>query len=476
MRRGAQHTALIIIGLLLPVTTFAFPYRMPEVQLIDSLTGEVESSFLAFSDSYIGGVEVLVADVNGDGVDEYVVAQTGGPDANGRLRVVDHQDRVLAKAQFQTTSASGLEMDISAGDVDADGKEEVVVSFPDYSVPVVFILNEQLQPDPATAGVLLAFSELQHGAAVAVGDVTGDGVAEIVLGTGSGTSPRVRISDSHGTLLMSELVPFAPQDQYGLSLATIDTTGDNVDELAVGFRNGGQAWVKNYVIDPAETYPVLAEFRAFGRQFTGGVQLDGVDVDGDGTQEIAAVPAGDQQTSIALFRGDGVPIAAEPTQVFEDDFRGGAHIAVGQLDSDPAAEFVVSPRAQRQRGDLTRGERYIEVDLSDQVEQVWENGYMRNVYLVSTGLPGTPTPPGEYEVLKKIENHYYSGEGYSFPNTKWNLRFINGGTGRNYYLHTAYWHNNFGRPMSHGCVNMREQDARFIYDWADIGTPVWVHE
>ena len=50
---------------------------------------------------------------------------------------------------------------------------------------------------------------------------------------------------------------------------------------------------------------------------------------------------------------------------------------------------------------------------------------------------------------------------------KWNLRFK-----PRYYIHTAYWHNNFGHRMSHGCINTREADAEWIYHWAEIGTPV----
>jgi lipoprotein-anchoring transpeptidase ErfK/SrfK len=42
-------------------------------------------------------------------------------------------------------------------------------------------------------------------------------------------------------------------------------------------------------------------------------------------------------------------------------------------------------------------------------------------------------------------------------------------------IHGTYWHNNFGRPMSHGCVNMRIPEAKWLYNWASIGTPVSVH-
>jgi len=46
---------------------------------------------------------------------------------------------------------------------------------------------------------------------------------------------------------------------------------------------------------------------------------------------------------------------------------------------------------------------------------------------------------------------------------------------KGYALHGTYWHNNFGRPMSHGCVNMTNDDALWMYEWTDYGTLVNVH-
>jgi lipoprotein-anchoring transpeptidase ErfK/SrfK len=47
---------------------------------------------------------------------------------------------------------------------------------------------------------------------------------------------------------------------------------------------------------------------------------------------------------------------------------------------------------------------------------------------------------------------------------------------KDYALHATYWHDNFGQPMSHGCVNLRTADAQWLYGWAPIGTPVYVHD
>lgn len=89
---------------------------------------------------------------------------------------------------------------------------------------------------------------------------------------------------------------------------------------------------------------------------------------------------------------------------------------------------------------------------------------------VSTGIIGRQTPVGTFAVQKKVPVKRYTGATYDYKNVKWNLQFI-----PMYYLHTAYWHNDFGiKPKSSGCVNMREKDVEILYTYVQVGTPVQV--
>jgi LysM repeat protein len=113
--------------------------------------------------------------------------------------------------------------------------------------------------------------------------------------------------------------------------------------------------------------------------------------------------------------------------------------------------------------------KQIVVDLSDQMTFAYENGNLLGQFVVSTGLPGTPTVLGDYAIYIKLESQRMVGPDYDLPGVPWIMYFYQG-----YGLHGTYWHNNFGHPMSHGCVNMRTGDAEWMYSWAPIGTPVHV--
>lgn len=120
-----------------------------------------------------------------------------------------------------------------------------------------------------------------------------------------------------------------------------------------------------------------------------------------------------------------------------------------------------------------RLEKSIVVTLADQSLSYKLGDYVIDTFKISGGLPRTPTPPGQYSVLKKAPVVNYIGAGYSFKNTRWNLLFKKGNP-LGYYIHGAYWHNNFGHPMSHGCVNVSYDNMEALYNWADVGTKITI--
>ncbi|MBX3051439.1 MAG: LysM peptidoglycan-binding domain-containing protein [Caldilineaceae bacterium] len=116
------------------------------------------------------------------------------------------------------------------------------------------------------------------------------------------------------------------------------------------------------------------------------------------------------------------------------------------------------------------GTRWIEINLSDQTLTAWQGDVPVLYTAVSTGTYRTPTVTGRYAINTKYSSQRMTGPGYDLPGVPWVMYFYSG-----YAIHGAYWHNNFGTPMSHGCVNMRPGEAEMLYSWADYGTEVYVH-
>ena len=115
------------------------------------------------------------------------------------------------------------------------------------------------------------------------------------------------------------------------------------------------------------------------------------------------------------------------------------------------------------------GERWIEVIVSEQKLIAWQGDTPVFETIVSTGKPGFETIPGEFRIYVKYDKTRMRGPGYDTPDVPWTMYYYRG-----FAIHGAYWHNNFGTPVSHGCVNLRVPEARALYEWASVGTRVVV--
>lgn len=116
-------------------------------------------------------------------------------------------------------------------------------------------------------------------------------------------------------------------------------------------------------------------------------------------------------------------------------------------------------------------EKWIEVSLSDQKLRAWEGQRIVMEYPISSGK-WAPTPTGTFYIWYKTRSQKMSGGSkelgtyYYLPNVPHNMFFYKG-----YAIHGAYWHNNFGQPMSHGCVNQPLSNAAQIFEWAGPVVP-----
>jgi hypothetical protein len=137
--------------------------------------------------------------------------------------------------------------------------------------------------------------------------------------------------------------------------------------------------------------------------------------------------------------------------------------------------------------DVPLEKKRIEVDLTQQTLKALEDGKQVLSTKISSGIPNGPrgkdglstkTPQGDFRIMEKDPgkhmgngNLFADADDYELPGVPWTCFF----TEQGHAFHGTYWHDNFGTPMSHGCVNMRTEEAKFLFLWAlpkhEIGKP-----
>ncbi|MFH1712182.1 MAG: L,D-transpeptidase, partial [Patescibacteria group bacterium] len=203
--------------------------------------------------------------------------------------------------------------------------------------------------------------------------------------------------------------------------------------------------------------------------YKNGIRVTSGDVDGDGVDEIGVSTNKHGVGLVKFFELSGLTAAAI-TPFNSEQEKGVQATTVKNGDNDIIIAMSSSPTTSNQIG------KYIKVDVSEQTLYAYENGALVKSFLVSTGTWTFPTPYDTTTITDKLLWHDYVGfygEGnpnnYNLPGVKYNLRFR-----PHHYIHYAYWHNNFGHRMSHGCINVNYENSEWIFNWAEVGTPVEV--
>ncbi|HEX9838024.1 MAG TPA: L,D-transpeptidase family protein [Anaerolineales bacterium] len=162
------------------------------------------------------------------------------------------------------------------------------------------------------------------------------------------------------------------------------------------------------------------------------------------------------------------PIASQTPEATETP----GTLAMEIIPDTPTSEYV-PPTSSGPKPDVAssgNGVRWIDVDLTNQRVYAYEGDIIVNSFIVSTGTWRTPTVTGKFKVYIRLRSGNMRGPGYFLPDVPY-IMYFHG----DYGLHGTYWHNNFGTPMSHGCVNLSIDDAAWLYNWSYLGTVVNVH-
>ena len=138
----------------------------------------------------------------------------------------------------------------------------------------------------------------------------------------------------------------------------------------------------------------------------------------------------------------------------------------------PVVSQEISPQIAQKIVALKQSEkRWLEIDLSTQRLTAWEGSQPIRTVIVSTGKKSTPTIPGVFRIQTKLALDRMRGSDYDVPNVPHVMYYHRG-----YAIHGAYWHDKFGTPVSHGCINVAVDHAQWFFNWSSVGTPVVIHE
>ncbi|MEK7615236.1 MAG: L,D-transpeptidase family protein [Patescibacteria group bacterium] len=365
---------------------------------------------------------------------------------------------------------------IAAADLGTDGVPELIVGNGIGLEPHVRVLRQ----NGTEVGSFLAYAKtMMAGVNVAVCDLDGDGFSEIVTSPQRGGGPHVRVFDRFGkSIELSEFV-YDKTNHHGVNIVCGDLIGDDRAELVTlptaGEGMNVRIWKKeeNKLVLVQEFFPF--ETTAAGvvgtihnhqlilsEQKTNSPQIKTFENENGNVKEKNKTTKIQNEVGVAsiVIHSDQLMLSATQNFISAD------------LDGDAIVDLISAPARP---SFTTDNETQIRVDLSEQRLYAYTDGILENTFLISSGLRSS-TPLGNHRILAKIPFVHYrwvyganDPRNYDLGRVQYNLRFA-----PHIYLHYAYWHNNFGHPMSRGCVNVSFANMKWLYEWAREGIAVHV--
>lgn len=316
------------------------------LHVLDGKSGDDLSGFFPYGGRSEVGARVASADVNGDRKAELLAVPIG----SGRVSIFGPSGGTAVRTIDAFDSERGGPVAIAAGNVVGDARAELIAAAPTYSGAEVKII------DVATGDTRASFYPYggvpASSVEVALGDVNGDGALDIVLSASTPGGTEVKAIDAGGAQL-ANFYALDPGILPGASLAVGDLDGDGRAEIVLGggpttdapwppIENGPDQRVAVYEPSGAS----VGGFTSYPGLFQGGVRVALADLDRDHRPEIVTAPGPGTPAEIGIFSQQWVSGRDRGTRLahflaFDASFLGGASVATGDIDGDGNPEIVV---------------------------------------------------------------------------------------------------------------------------------------
>ncbi len=315
----------------------------PLARAYDAETGALKFEKQPFASGFAGGVRVAAGDIDRDGLPDLIAA--AGPGGGPHVKVYSGATGELISGPLGSFMAYdpsfGGGVFVAGGDVDGDGWADVITAAGAGGGPHVKAFSGK------TGQLVTSFyayaPDFLGGATITAADLTGDGRVEVVTGAGAGGGPHVRAFDLSATGGPAEVRSFFAYStaftggvDVGSDPLAGDVTGDGVSDIVTGAGPGGGPHVK--VFDGASGAEVRS-FMAFPTTFTGGVRVATSFADDDEFADVMVGSGAGMAGTVKVFSGDtSTELAApmSPYTPFGTGYTGGLFVA-GSNDPDPVS-------------------------------------------------------------------------------------------------------------------------------------------
>ncbi len=288
-----------------------------EARLYDGQSLNAPIDLFPYS-TFSGGARVAIGDVNGDGHPDLIVAPGAGSPPTITMYSGVNGGSLGSFLAFSAGFTSGVY--VAAGDVNGDGYADIIVGAGAGGGPNVKVFSGR---DGSLLQSFFAYAVgFTGGVRVAAGDVNGDGKADIIVAPGPGSSPDIRVYDGTTLTLLDEFFAYSVSFTGGVFVAAADLNGDGHADIITGADAGGGPDVE--VFD-GTNHASLGGFLAYAPTFSGGVRVAAGDIDGDGKPEIVTASGSGITTEVKVFAWPGLAVAHDFFPFAQ--FTGGAFVA-----------------------------------------------------------------------------------------------------------------------------------------------------